>query len=284
MNYSTLSDKDLYSKCVNLSLTIHRYRNQFIALLPEVNRRHLFKKHGMHSIYEFAAKLGCLSNKTVDRILNVSAKIEKLPKIKEKFETGEIGWTKLEVVAPILGFDNEIEFANKLPTLSINSARTLVKDIKANNFDIENLRKSKEMFSVKIAPELMSQLRVLKLQLEKESKIPLSWEQALGIIVSKLQKPVSVEKPFKQSNTRYIPKAQKQSILAKTHQLCAKCNKPAEHLHHQIPFSISKSHESIVPLCKAHHDLAHHNSDNYVNRKYQMYKLASNNLALLADP
>jgi hypothetical protein len=66
---------------------IKKYRNQFIALLPEVAARELYLEHGMHSIYEFAAKLGCLSNKTVDRVLKVSEKLDAKPILKSMFQS-----------------------------------------------------------------------------------------------------------------------------------------------------------------------------------------------------
>ena len=284
MDYNNLNNKELYSRCLELSGMIKKYRNQFIALLPEVAARRLYLEHGMHSIYEFAAKLGCLSNKTVDRVLNISAKIEILPSIKEKFVAGEIGWAKLEVIAPVLTIENETEFANKLPTLSIDAARTLVREIKTENFDVEKLQESKEVFSVKMDSDLLAQLRVLKNQLEKEIKQPLSWEQTLGIMVSKLQTPIKTEKIIaktkESTSSRYIPADTKRQALQKTNQLCAKCKKPAEHLHHQIPYSISNSHESIIPLCKAHHDLIHHSQNNYINRKYQHHKTLEMNMRL----
>jgi hypothetical protein len=271
-----MTNKELYERCLELSNIIKKNRNKFISLIPEVEKRKLYLEHGMHTIYEFAAKLGCLSHKTVNRILNISAKIDFLPAINRKFTNGEISWTKLEVIASILDEENQEEYALILPTLSVEATRTLVKDVKGQSFDVETLRESKEVFKVKMGSELMSQLKVLKFQLEKENKQPLSWEQALGIMVAKLQDknpPKSrKKKKYKVANSRYIPAQKKREVMAQFNQLCAMCNNPAEHLHHQIPYSISKNHESIVPLCRSHHDIAHHLSDTVVNKKYQNHK------------
>ena len=59
--------------------------------------------------------------------------------------------------------------------------------------------------------------------------------------------------------TRYIPIQQRREAFAKTDGRCAfpNCIKPAEILHHRERFSIRKSHESIIPLCKEHHEFAH---------------------------
>jgi hypothetical protein len=120
--------------------------------------------------------------------------------------------------------------------------------------------KKAEKLSFEMFPEKLSRLRVFKNHLEKELKQPLTWEQTLEIMLDKIQSP-----------TPKLPKFKRQA-LNQTNQLCAKCNKPAEHLHHQIPYSISKSHESIIPLCKAHHDLIHHTGNNVTNKQYQLHK------------
>lgn len=272
MIYTNLNNKELYARCLELSGMIKKYRNQFIALLPEVNARKLYLEHGMYSIYEFAAKLACLSNTTVDRVLKVSHQLKNKPILKSMFERGEVGWSKLEVAVKLASPEKEI--AKILPSISKEALVTLAKDSKAENFASVKLQEIKEVFSVKIDSNLMGQLRVLKKNLEKESRHPLSWEQTLGLIVSKLQEPPKQVKRIKPKNfnSRYIPASTKRQALQKTNQLCAKCNKPAEHLHHQVPYAISKSHESIIPLCKAHHDLVHHSSNTYVNRKYQKHK------------
>ena len=65
------------------------------------------------------------------------------------------------------------------------------------------------------------------------------------------------EKPTK--ITRYIPIAQKRLTLSETNGKCAheNCHQPAQILHHQARFSQTKSHDSLLPLCKTHHEFAH---------------------------
>ncbi|MBI2634875.1 hypothetical protein HYW82_04385 [Candidatus Peregrinibacteria bacterium] len=61
------------------------------------------------------------------------------------------------------------------------------------------------------------------------------------------------------SVTRHIPAPKKLEELAKTNGHCAypNCNHPPENWHHRDRFSQSKSHESVVPLCKNHHQFMH---------------------------
>ena len=63
--------------------------------------------------------------------------------------------------------------------------------------------------------------------------------------------------------TRHIPASKKRELGDK----CAKCHKPAQHFHHQIPWRESHSHDSLIPLCKEHHQIEH--ADNLLYQKYR---------------
>ncbi|MBI4235217.1 HNH endonuclease [Candidatus Peregrinibacteria bacterium] len=57
-----------------------------------------------------------------------------------------------------------------------------------------------------------------------------------------------------------IPRETKREIDIKQNHKCAypNCVKSIENYHHKIPFSFSRSHESLVGLCKTHHEFCHH--------------------------
>jgi hypothetical protein len=380
------TNKELYARCLELSGMIKTYRNQFIALLPEVQRRRLFLEYGMHSVYEFAAKLAGLSHNTVRRVLKLESELADKPVLKKLFAQGAIGWSKIEVATKIVDNLGHEKVERILPSLSVSALRTLARDLKndvvglpsqndkmcfeltgelSGSFD-EKVECTKsdflENFTVKLRPHTLAQLRVLKQQLEKQSGYPLTWEQAMSSMIAKLQNPDSTQKALKRvensipvetakiavepgkaiaakavrnaqsamqvkvkpgkaivakavrnaqsamqvkvkpaSNTitlfkatsqvkgtidfksvqsaratksvrttnRYIPRELKREALQKTKNLCAKCHKPAENFHHQIPFAISRNHDSIIPLCKNHHIIEHHKEDSYINRKFQ---------------
>lgn len=64
--------------------------------------------------------------------------------------------------------------------------------------------------------------------------------------------------------TRYI-RVRIKKILQKEHGTkCSEpfCNKPAQQIHHALPFAIHHSHNPnhLKPLCKAHHELKHHSN------------------------
>ena len=161
MNYS---DKQLYDECVRLSNALKLYRNQFIALLPEVNKRQLYKSHGMHSIFEFGAKLAGLSHDTVRKVLKLKNDLACKPTLNSLFDSGEIGWSKLAVVSKISTPQNEQLLASKLHTMSKSALEVLVKDADPGVGKTE-----REKFSVKIPPQILAKMRVAKLKLEKEA-------------------------------------------------------------------------------------------------------------------
>ncbi len=71
------------------------------------------------------------------------------------------------------------------------------------------------------------------------------------------------EKEKKQDNpvTRYVPAKQERELIARTNGRCSypNCNLPYDVIHHTDRFSESKSHDSIILLCKIHHEFAHNN-------------------------
>lgn len=58
---------------------------------------------------------------------------------------------------------------------------------------------------------------------------------------------------------RYIPIRKKRTVIAKTNGKCAypNCNAPYEILHHTNRYSESRNHDSLIPVCKIHHEFAH---------------------------
>lgn len=69
-----------------------------------------------------------------------------------------------------------------------------------------------------------------------------------------------------------LPASVKKILQEEYGEKCAigHCHKPAENIHHTLPFSISRSHDPrfLIPLCKEHHELQH-----IVNCRYQVTKI-----------
>jgi len=76
------------------------------------------------------------------------------------------------------------------------------------------------------------------------------------------------------TETRYIQAKIKKETIAKTAGTCAyqNCTKAIENLHHQTPYSVRKTHEDLVGLCKEHHEMAHQ-SNSETDQIYRQYKM-----------
>lgn len=153
----------------------------------------------------------------------------------------------------------------------------------------------KASITIFVRPEIEGKLRLFKLKLEKQQKKVLNWEDVMeeflkmaegnATTVKQKQKTEAVsekskkigERPLRaksQKPTRHIPVETQRQLKAQYREMCGYpgCNNPAENKHHTKRFSLEikkwkanpKSGnpihdcENIVPLCKIHHQLAHH--------------------------
>ena len=109
-----MRDEKLYGLCKQYGALARLWRQKFIGLLPEVNKRRLYEQKGFSSIFEFAAKLCGLSAEQVRLALNLDKRFEDKPILKEIFENGEVSINKLTRVVSIATPENEEELAKKI--------------------------------------------------------------------------------------------------------------------------------------------------------------------------
>ena len=128
---AALSNKELYEKCRLYGAETRKWSKKFAALLPEVARRELYKKHGFYSIFEFAAKLAGMNRETVIEILRVARRLEDKPILMAQLE--EQGWSKMKVIANIATKENEKILAEKVKTMSKATLETFVNELKKQN-------------------------------------------------------------------------------------------------------------------------------------------------------
>ena len=291
-----MTDKELYEKCQTLGFLIKRFHKQFVSLLPEVERRQLYLKHDMYNIFEFASKLACLSHETVRRVLRLDTILQSFPILHGLFKSSTVSWSKLEIISHIATLENEQLLAEKVISMSQPALIVLVQDIKKQqepiNINVESQPKQTEQplfvteptvnatlripeipatqsqpvfenFSMKLNPANLSQLKVLKLKLEKKLHRQLTANELINEMIDIVStaidpKPRKTHKSIKQ--TRYIQAQLKRETLAKTNNLCSikDCNKPATVIRHKTPYAISHNHDSITTYCDEHHEIEHH--------------------------
>jgi len=275
MNFEEMNNPELYDWCKFSGKKALTWRKKFIAALPEVYKRHLYKEYGFGSIFEFAAKLGGISHGMVEDAIRVDKKLEEMPKLKSLMP--KVGLSKLRRVASVAEKKTENEWAEKVQKMSKPALETHIRDIKNSRpgpgipnttqevvFDNEF-----ENFSVKLDPKIILKLKQLKNKMPKGT----NWNEVFEKLLPEEPKP---QKNPKASNpkSRAVPAQKRREALNKSSGLCSApgCNKPATEIHHKKPWSIFRSHKDLEALCKGHHELAHQ-SETAIDRKFRIYKM-----------
>lgn len=281
INLRVLSDSQLYQKCKEYGGNARLWMRKFEGLLPEVCRRRLHRHRGFTSIHEFAAKLAGMSYPKVDRILQLSRKLEDKPKLREAFESGEVGYSKIAKVAYIAKSETDGFWAEKVQTESCTTIDLSVKEEKSeksvyiDSFQSE-FQRGKLTFNVD--PEIERKFRALKQKLEKQSGETMSYGEVLGELMKMVEKvavsaqaslaqessaqassaqkvqaekqvtikvcPDCAEKKAKEAKGKTAPTIVKRLVLARQNNQCARahCTHPPSDLHHINGYALTGSH------------------------------------------
>lgn len=271
-----MTDEKLYQLCKQYGRAARRWRQKFIGLLPEVNRRRLYEKKGCASIFEFAAKLAGLSQEQVRLALNLEKRFEDKPALKTLLTEGEVSLHKLERIAPIATLENEEELAEKVRVLSKNALETLARDERL----VQNENGlAKPLFDTKSTPgrtlnfelshELIAELNELHAQGRDMNKLLINLLQERKEKIEEQKEELS--EAATSTESRYIPAKILAFLKEEYGDKCSikTCFRPAVETHHSQRFSLASIHDPkyLAPLCHEHHSIAH-----AVDRKVQAYR------------
>lgn len=191
-----LTDNELYERCQKYGQNAKGWLMKFAGLLPEVYRRGLYRKKGFVSINEFAKKIAGMSENAVDRILQLSVKLQDKPILLNQLESGEQHWNKIAKVAYIATPGTDKILAEKIKTLSYLALNSYVQEkrksielekgesvFENNSQSIEPMRQPSSYLSFQVTADLEQKLRVYKQKLEKERKVYLSWGETIEALL-----------------------------------------------------------------------------------------------------
>ena len=247
-----MTDEKLYQLCKHYGAAARHWRQKFIGLLPEVNRRRLFERKGYQSIFEFASKLAGLSHDRVRQALNLEERFEDTPILKSMLVTGEVSINKLARVASIATPENEAILAEKVKLLPQKALETLVRDENSTGLRAQTL-------NFELQPELIEELNQLHAQGHDANSLLLKLLKQRKARIENEKEKLSAE--VKTTDSRYIPVATRKLLREEFGQKCSirTCAKPAEEIHHTQRFSLSHTHDPkyLAPLCQQHHQIAH---------------------------
>ncbi|MBU1018933.1 MAG: hypothetical protein ABII07_04225, partial [Patescibacteria group bacterium] len=185
-----MTDKQLFDLCRKYGGNAKMWQRKFAALLPEVDKRKLWKRKGFYSIYDFAAQIGGMSESAVYKILNLNKKLENKPLLKAEIE--KQGWAKVEVAARIPVKEEEaVKMVQALPkqTLAVYAKDVMV----CAGAKSESEKLPKLHFAVK--PETELRLRKFRQELEKERKESITLGEALEELLNRAEQSKKTYKP-----------------------------------------------------------------------------------------
>ena len=268
MKFEKMQNPELHGWCKSSGKQSLNGRKKFIAALPEVYRRHMYKEYGFGSIYEYAAKLCGVSKAMVDDVIRVDEKLNEMPNLKEQIAI--VGLSKVKTVASTVTKETDKEWAEKVQKMTRSALETHIHDLKnpipgdiitttPHSVEFEN-------FQAKLHPDIILKLQIIKQKMGKGS----TWNEVFKKFVE--VPTVRSQKNPKPSNpkNRHLATAKRRELEGR----CSYpgCNKPAQEIHHPKPWAINKSHDELEPLCKPHHELEHQ-SDSMIDQKFRQYKL-----------
>jgi len=219
-------------------------------LLPEIDRRQIWRKKRFASIYEYAAKIAGMSKARVDDSLRIYKKIEDKPSLLELAQRK--GLQRVRPVAVIATDETDEFWAGKAAGMSKLALQTYVHD-----YRLESCSRT-EIQSVKVQMELDPDVAT---QLEKMKGLG-TWNELMKKLLAgeARQKRSEAPEPIKTSS-RPIPKLIRNRVEERTRGLCAAphCTRPATSLHHTQRWALEKVHDParLQALCTAHERIAH---------------------------
>lgn len=255
-----MTNEQLYQLCQEYGAKAKEWRQKFLGLLPEVYKRRLYREKGFGSIFEFAAKLGGVSELQVNTVLYLDKKFEKTPELRTLLTSGEVSVHKLARIASVAAPENQTYWANQVQSLPKEAIETLVRDHTCGKL-LPGQKLSTE--SVKKQIWLSSETAEKLLELEQKGlDISLLILDFLKERDERIEnQKILLANQVRQTPSRHIPKQTKQLLMQEHGTKCAisTCLKTAEQIHHTQRFSIDKTHNPfyLAPLCKAHHRIAH---------------------------
>ncbi|MEK7540071.1 MAG: hypothetical protein AAB558_02380, partial [Patescibacteria group bacterium] len=127
---STLTDHQLLQLCTHYGTQAKLWKQKFLGLLPEVDRRKLYLTQGCSSLFEFGAKVGGVSKEQVSNVLRLYQRFEPTPVLKQALVSGEISVHKLARVVSVATPENQEFLLNQSKLLSNRALETLIQDTK----------------------------------------------------------------------------------------------------------------------------------------------------------
>jgi len=247
-------------------------------LLPEIERRQIWRKKRFKSIYEYAAKLAGMNKEKVDDSLWILKKIGDRSALMEVAK--EKGLGAVRPVVTIVTQETEKFWAEKAKEMSVRTLETYVRDVRegrlAGDIFAEEIVEvdsaqvgmfNRSEFRHVTTPQPEKVAILMSLDPEVASELEKlngkgDWNELMKEFIKMRKEKLEEQKPEPvKTESRRVPAKIQRYATEKTRGACAfpGCNRASEHLHHADRFALNKIHDPnrIIPLCSSHHAIAH---------------------------
>ena len=125
-----MSTKQILRKFDDACQQVRLGQNKLAVILGEYARRELWNKEKNSGLIEAVKKAASISENKILTMLRVERKLQPFEKLLKLYYCGSQGWTKFQVILPVLNKKNENFFHRTIQATSKRSLETIVKDIK----------------------------------------------------------------------------------------------------------------------------------------------------------
>jgi len=246
------SENSIHTQFVEYGRNAKEWLRKCALLLPEIDRKQIWKKKGFSSIFEYAGKLAGMSKSSVKDALRIMRKVEDKPALRKVID--EKGIQSVKPVIAIATPETAEFWAEKARIMSKNTLETYVHEYRLARLPGTPAQSEKQI-TMTLTPDIAAELEKLKGKGD--------WNTLMKELLQLRKEKLEAEKPKPVENhSRHIPAKIEKFVIAKTRGQCAYpgCTKPYKTLHHTQRFALDHVHDpdQIVPLCEAHEHLAHH--------------------------
>ncbi|QQR55462.1 HNH endonuclease [Candidatus Peregrinibacteria bacterium] len=246
-------DQVLHQQFSEYGRNAREWTRKCVLLLPQIERRQVWRKKGFGSIFEYAAKLAGMSRATVEEALRVLKKIEN--KAALQAVVAEKGLQRVRPVVSIATLDTADFWAEKARTMSKHSLETYVQNFRRECLPGEETKTVK--LSMELSPETLEKLKRMKGDSTWQELMDRFLDGEKETVVSEIV-PLDVKT---KASSRHIPLRIQRQVRERSGGLCAYpgCSRRATSLHHTQRWALEKVHDParLHALCTAHERLAH---------------------------
>ena len=118
------------SRLIDAARRHHLEERNIAYWLLELDRRRLYQARGFSSTGDYAMELVGIKPRKAQYLVFIASRLEKLPTIRESFDSGELTWTKAREIVSVATPETEAEWLEKARVLS---NRDLEKEVRRHD-------------------------------------------------------------------------------------------------------------------------------------------------------